>query len=42
MSEGHAVSAWGLFVLALIGTLAGQEAIEIGQGGSRTGRFLGY
>lgn len=30
MSEGHAVSAWGLFFLVLTGALARQEAIKIG------------
>lgn len=30
MSEGHAVSAWGLFFLLLIRTIARQEDIEIG------------
>lgn len=31
MSEGHAVIAWGLFFLVLIGTVARREAIDIGQ-----------
>ena len=30
MSEGHAVSVWGLFFLLLVRTIARQEAIEIG------------
>lgn len=39
MSEGLAVSAWGLFFLVLIGTIARQEAIEIGQGAVGQGGF---
>lgn len=39
MSEGHAVSAWGLFFLLLIGTIARQGTIEIGQGAVGQGGF---